>query len=852
MNCQGTHELFSEFFDGGLRPEERRPLEEHLKACPACTTEYRHYTESLTALHRTGPVQTTHIFLSNVKAAAAGIQNRRESLLRTGDSQNVTMLTPRAEAPSEAARPASGKVPTQKLPRLVVPAWMPWAMAAGVLFAFLLGLLVSGRERPEEVEARVRRVVEQEFAKRPPRVVVEREQVDLDKIMDARGLVHVDGQWIPKSMDADFKGGLVYLRGRRMTREQAARELLKEFPPEAPPAPPPLPVPTADEILTKAGYKNFNGVWVPEAWSQRWQAGDVQVGLNDWKKPEDFREQFVRDNGLVEVRGKWMTREQAEALQAQQAVKMPDAAVALNEVTRALDGLQIGPPMNYRGITVYPLLAPEAPKAASFLPLHAAQGSGKLELREDRIFNIEAENRLDSDVFLMAGEILTGGRCARVVAEDTLVPRGQTERLRVFCVEPGVWKAGDRFAKESGHYVAPPSIRRALAWDQGQGAVWALLARRLDKSRGGQVELFRKHAEAVAEYRAFFTVLPDREPLSVGAVFALGDSIEFAEIFQDHDLLNGYFDRLLAGAALDVLERAAEPAPARPAPAFPNSVKGVKQFLENAFCWTYEAREDGYGVRKDEGWVGRARTAGGALSHAVFFAGGAPEWDRRAAYTVPRDKMQKALADFETKLKNAGPARKVAVLHDLASINSPDVTAVLLRHLAEPDAPVRRAVIQELGALADPRATDALVQLLARSRQEMPIFAEVVRALARLGDERAVDPLLRLVDPGDIEPAKLLVQALPELLLQVRTRDVLERATQRLLVLYESVEGALRGEVNPLVQNLRPAEAQALADALRTALRELVGLEFSTSAGARKWWNDRDQRERFLKERTTK
>jgi hypothetical protein len=852
MNCQTTHELFSEYFDGGLRPEERRALEEHLQACPDCTTEFRHYTESLTALQKTGPVQTTQLFLSTVRAAAAGYLNRRENLLRMGDSQGLTVVTPKADPLLE---PAPGATSAQKAPRIAVPAWMPWALAAGVLVAFLLGLGVPRGERPEEVEARVRKVVEQEFAKRPPRVIVEREQVDLDKLMQARGLVKAaDGQWIPQVMDEDFKAGMVYLRGRRMSRENAARELLKEFPPEAPPLPPPVAVPTAEEILSKARYRNVNGTWVPEAWAARWESGsdEVLVRANEWKKAEEFTEAFIRDNGLVRVGARWMTREQAELLQSQQAVKMPDAAVAINEVTRALDGLTIGPPMNHRGITVYPLLAAEAPKAASYLPLHAAEGSGKLELREDRLFNIEVENRLDSDVLLLAGEILTGGRCARVVSEDTLVPKGQTARARVFCVEPGAWRLGDRFAKESGHYVAPPSIRRALVWDQGQGAVWALLARRLDKSRAGQVDLFRKHAEALADYRGFFTVMPDREPLAVGMVVALGDSIEFAEIFQDHDLLNGYFDRLVVGAAVDLLERAGEPAAARAAPAFPNSVKGVKQFLENAFFWTYEAREDGYGVRKDEGWVGRARVAGGALSHAVFFAPGAPEWDRKTAYAVPRDKVQKALADFETRLKNAGPARKVAVLHDLASINSPDVTGALLRHLGETDAPVRRAVVQELGLCGDPRATDPLLQLLARSRQDLPLFAEIVRSLGRLGDERAVDPLLKAVDAGEIEPAKILIQGLPELLLAVRTREVLERATQRLVVFYESAEGAIRGEVNPLGQNVRPAEAQALAEALRAALRDLVGLEFSSSAGARKWWNDRDQRERFLKERTTR
>jgi HEAT repeat protein len=183
------------------------------------------------------------------------------------------------------------------------------------------------------------------------------------------------------------------------------------------------------------------------------------------------------------------------------------------------------------------------------------------------------------------------------------------------------------------------------------------------------------------------------------------------------------------------------------------------------------------------------------------------------------------------------------------------VVPALIRHLTESDATVRRSVVQDLGASGDPRATDALLVLLPRSVQEPPMFAETVRSLAKLGHERAIEPLIRQLEAGDEDLALVLLQGLADLLLQAKSRDVLERATGRMILLFESSEAVSKGDltINDLVvKNMRPADASAIMEAVRTSLKRLVGIEFTTSAGARKFWNDRDARERFIQIRTSK
>jgi hypothetical protein len=859
MNCQNTTEFFSDYYDGGLQSAERQALEEHLRSCSSCTTEYRHFTRSLEALHETSPMETTAAFMSTLKASASQQIERRQNYPKT-KSEAMTIVTPKAD--SKPLSKTDSKPVTKTAPMAKLPAtwWVPWALAASTLAAFALGFAVSGRRQDPEQEQELMAAIAElrELQKKPPAPAPVNEQ----KILESNGLVEADGQWIPRKWRDDFRKNMVAINGQMMTREQAAKELAKEFPaaPVEPPPPAPSasnapPVPSSEEILDKAGYTRVNDVAVPKAWLEKWAEGYVQIGVGEWCKRSDFKEELIKEHNLVEIRGKLMTREQAEAIQAEQFVKPPANAVAANEFTRALDGLQIGPPMNFHGITVYPLLAAAAPAEAPFTTIHAALGTDKLEITDSvGLFQVQVKNLLDTDVLLLAGDVLAGGRCNRVVAEHTLVARGQTGKVPVLCVEPAAWRTtSDHFAKESGHFVAPPSLRRSLIWEQGQGAAWSIVARKLGGKPGGLLELYRRQADAIAEVRAYFSALPDREMTAVGVAVAENDALEFVELFPDHALFSVYFERLVAGAALDLLERG--DAPSHSPSAYPNSMKGVKQLLESAFVSTYDTREDGFAIRRDEAAAGRVRLSDGVLQHAVLFASGAPDWERKTAYTVPKDKVKKALDEYETRLKTLGPARKLAVIHEMGSINSTEVTVGLIRHLAEPDTAVRRAAIQELGNTGDPKATDTLLILLPRSVSEPPVFTETVRALVKLGHERSVDALLKQLDSGDAELARVTVQGLNDLLLQVKTRDVLERATGRLVALFEASEGVSKGDttvLDPVVKSMRPAEAQVVLESVRTLLKQLVGIEFSSSSGARKFWNDREARERFLQGRLSK
>jgi len=63
-------------------------------------------------------------------------------------------------------------------------------------------------------------------------------------------------------------------------------------------------------------------------------------------------------------------------------------------------------------------------------------------------------------------------------------------------------------------------------------------------------------------------------------------------------------------------------------------------------------------VKRDDATAGRVRVVSGTVQHAVLYAAGAPEWERKSGYAVSKEKVKKALEEYESRLKTLGPTRR--------------------------------------------------------------------------------------------------------------------------------------------------------------------------------------------------
>ncbi|MFB3882197.1 MAG: ARPP-1 family domain-containing protein [Armatimonadota bacterium] len=183
-----------------------------------------------------------------------------------------------------------------------------------------------------------------------------------------------------------------------------------------------------------------------------------------------------------------------------------------------------------------------------------------MELKESEVNRLRVRNRAKEPVFIMAGEMLRGGKQDRIAGDDLIVPAKATLTIPVFCVEHGRW-AGRESGFSVGHSLAGAGARKA-ARARDQGAVWSSVAEQQDALRAPSSTgaLRSVHdSEAVRDqmkpYLRALSDLPDEHPKAVGVVAVVGDEIIAADLFSSRKLFETLWPDLLEAYVIDALER---------------------------------------------------------------------------------------------------------------------------------------------------------------------------------------------------------------------------------------------------------------------------------------------------------
>src|SRR5262249_5523197 len=132
---------------------------------------------------------------------------------------------------------------------------------------------------------------------------------------------------------------------------------------------------------------------------------------------------------------------------------------------------------------VYPLLLRDSADDR-YLTMDEAIARGLLvisERGEGSVPVLVVDNRAEVPVFLLAGEIVKGGKQNRVISQDALLPaRSGPIPLNVFCVEEGRWQnQTQQFAAESE--MAHGALRQKMAGSAvAQRDVWTEVDRKAE------------------------------------------------------------------------------------------------------------------------------------------------------------------------------------------------------------------------------------------------------------------------------------------------------------------------------------------------------------------------------------
>ncbi|MCK6690575.1 MAG: hypothetical protein L6Q97_00575 [Thermoanaerobaculia bacterium] len=192
---------------------------------------------------------------------------------------------------------------------------------------------------------------------------------------------------------------------------------------------------------------------------------------------------------------------------------------------------------------------------------------------------LTVQNKTDETIFLMAGDVVTGGNQDRVIAHDDVVLPRTVKNIEVFCVEHGRSSYYNPAAPESekkvaafrGYYsVASPQVRKAVHSGNQQGvwdAVSAVTAVNDAKSGTGTYAALETENEKKARreaYLRFFDGKFDDMPNTVGIVAVCNGKVVGIDIFGQPDLFRRQFKALLHGYATEAA--AAEPVSNMPEP----------------------------------------------------------------------------------------------------------------------------------------------------------------------------------------------------------------------------------------------------------------------------------------------
>lgn len=238
-------------------------------------------------------------------------------------------------------------------------------------------------------------------------------------------------------------------------------------------------------------------------------------------------------------------------------VPAPDPGNPLIDLVRRVD---VGRPVSYRNITVFPLTL-RASWDSDIRTLDEALSRRWISIREKdsaQVPEILVRNDSRREVFLMAGEIVSGGRQNRVIRDDVLLPSmSEFTAIPVYCVEKERWSGKDEtFA--SPQIMADPGLRKMAAGAAEQGEIWREIDKKLETAKvpartRGYYELYddkttRKDiGKAVDELKAACR----RD--TVGAVMVSGERIVSCDLFSDSALFSRLWDKICRSYAVDTL-----------------------------------------------------------------------------------------------------------------------------------------------------------------------------------------------------------------------------------------------------------------------------------------------------------
>ncbi|GAB4510751.1 MAG: hypothetical protein Tsb0020_28280 [Haliangiales bacterium] len=222
--------------------------------------------------------------------------------------------------------------------------------------------------------------------------------------------------------------------------------------------------------------------------------------------------------------------------------------------------------MRYQNLTLVPVVSTAAASGSRYLVLDEGMKSGKVRVVETEnggsVNELVLINRSSDPLFLLAGEVIIGGKQDRIIGKDMVIGANSRESIPVFCVEHGRW-SGRKAEFSTAKALAHTKLRKKAKYSS-QSEVWQEVSSKNAKRRVEndtdtyrRVATDRSVASSIAAYEAHFTQalakLDQRDDM-VGYVVALNGEIVAIETFGSPKLFRQLEDKLLRSYYVEAVD----------------------------------------------------------------------------------------------------------------------------------------------------------------------------------------------------------------------------------------------------------------------------------------------------------
>ena len=220
----------------------------------------------------------------------------------------------------------------------------------------------------------------------------------------------------------------------------------------------------------------------------------------------------------------------------------------------------------YKNLRLYPIKAKAAFKEYTkqighYTPLKKALEAKKIVITEKEnsregaeVNTLYVQNTSADTIYLMAGEVIQGGKQDRVIGQDMiLVPKSGKKKLSVYCVEHGRWTSASSGNEFKGYFsVSGLSVRKAVDVDKDQSKVWEKVAdanakNKINTPTGAYTALASSPDYQKAEKEYFNVLYPRLQSTQdlIGVIVVSGGKVIGCEIFATEQLFRDASANLL-------------------------------------------------------------------------------------------------------------------------------------------------------------------------------------------------------------------------------------------------------------------------------------------------------------------